>query len=60
MMKLNPKCSFISKLKFIFVNFYPVYFLLPILEEGMLLVNDIVCDYITVETIKSVQCVTEL
>lgn len=60
MMKLNWKCTFISELKFIFVNFYPVYFLSPILQEGMLLVNYIVCDYVTVETIKSVQCITML
>lgn len=60
MMKLNWKCTFISELKFIFVNFYPVYFLSPILQEGMLLVNYIVCDYVAVETIKSVQCITML
>lgn len=42
------------------MNFYSVCLLLPVLEEGMLLVNDIVCDCITVETIKSVQCVTVL
>lgn len=37
-----------------------VYFLPPILQEGMLLVNYIVCAYVTVETIKSVQCITVL
>lgn len=60
-MKLGKKkSSFISKLKHIFVNFYSVYFLPPVLQEGMLLVNYIVCAYVTVETIKSVQCITVL